>query len=92
MTLNGDTHYPGSQQTEPLTVDEHEACDLLGKAAALYTQIVGHGPSRSMDLAEFHHHIHVCQQAVMSQAAARAYPHRYRLLGETLRVPGAGPA
>jgi len=30
------------------------------------------------------HHIHILQRMVLKQAAARAYPGRYRLLGETL--------
>ena len=58
-----------------------KAGDLWGDLCA----IVGDGPTRDHDLAELVVHIHAIQQAIMSQAAGRAYPGQFRLLGETLR-------
>lgn len=48
-------------------------------------EVIGHGPTRDADVREFVHHVHVIQQAILSQAAGRAHPELYRLLGETLR-------
>jgi hypothetical protein len=68
-----------------LTQAEQDAIDLAGR---LYTRIAedvaGHGPTRDADLAEICAAVHVIQHAVMAQAAARAYPGAYRLLGETI--------
>ena len=71
--------------TELLTKDEHEAITKAGQLYGLLCRIVGTGPTRGADLNELIPHIHAIQQAVMSQAAGRAYPMEYRLLGETLR-------
>jgi hypothetical protein len=68
-----------------LTADEHRAIDLLGRAYTLLGRIVADGPTREADLAEHAAAIHVVQQAVMAQAAARAYPALYRPLGGVLR-------
>ena len=68
-----------------LTDDEHELIDMLGKCANLFGRVIGNGPTRAADTSEMVAPIHVLQQAVMSQAAARAYPTKYRLLGQTLR-------
>ena len=65
-----------------LTGDEQKALDALANVAGLLAVIVGRGPTRGADLAELYAHVHALQQAVMSQAAARAYPDRFRLLGE----------
>lgn len=45
-------------------------------------KVVGDGPTRKADLGELVIHIHAIQQAVMSQAAARAHPDQFRLLGD----------
>jgi hypothetical protein len=66
-----------------LTDSELDTLDLAARLADQYALIVDYGPSRTADLAEFGHHIHAIQQAVMAQAAARAYPERFRLLGAT---------
>ena len=47
----------------------------------LCTHVIGNGPSREGDLSEMCAMIHGLQRAVLKQAAARAYPDRYRLLG-----------
>ena len=55
--------------------------------------VIGDGRSRAGDVNEFVDAIHDIQRMIMSQAAARAYPDRYRLLGwsvgEPERVEGA---
>lgn len=66
---------------ELLTPTEKEIVELLGQAASKFRRIVGPYPHGEHDVAEFVHHIHACQQAVLSQAAGRAYPDTYRLMG-----------
>lgn len=71
-----------------LTAHEREAVRLAGR---LYTLIAGHvvadGPTRGDDLAEVRAAVHLIQRAVLAQAAARAYPLEFRLLGAVIR-PG----
>lgn len=67
-----------------LTDDEHKAIELAGELWGLLCRIVGHGRSAAADLSEACTHIHALQHAIMAQAAARAYPDRYRLLGGTI--------
>jgi hypothetical protein len=71
--------------SELLTLAEHHAmklaAELMGYVAR---EIIGDGMSRRQDLAELAIHVHGIQNMVMAQAAARAYPDRYRLLGDTL--------
>lgn len=70
---------------ELLTADEHRAIDLLSELNGLLGRIVGREePARGNDLFELASHTHVLQNAVLSQAAARAYPDRYRPLGGAL--------
>ena len=73
-----------------LTEDEHRAVEMAGELWNLLCRIVGSGPSRDGDLDEFVHLIHGIQRGVLKQAAARAYPDRYRLLGEALPDSLAG--
>ena len=70
---------------EMLTPDEHRAVELGGDLWNLLSRIVGDGLSRDGDLLELATHIHAIQQAVMSNAAARAYPELYRPLGGTVQ-------
>lgn len=75
-----------------LTEQEHAAIDAAGALWNQLCSIAGHGPTRALDLDELAAHIHAIQRAVMKQAAARAYPDRYRLLGEALPpLVQAGP-
>lgn len=69
---------------QPLTADEHRFMDLTADLANLLGGIVGHDHSRAGDLNEAVAHIHALQAMVLAQAAARAYPDRYRLLGGTI--------
>lgn len=65
-----------------LTPDEHRAVELTAELWNALSAVVGDGPTRGRDLQELAAHIHAIQQAVLSHAAARAYPDRYRLLGD----------
>lgn len=69
-----------------LTRDEHQAMALTTELWNLLNRIVGHSRSRQADLQELAVHIHAIQNAILAQAAARAFPQQYRLLGETLAV------
>jgi len=69
-----------------LTEDEHEAMRLTAKLTNLMCRaVIGRGDSRYRDIEEFVAHIHAIQHTIMAQAAARAYPDQYRLLGEAFR-------
>jgi DNA-binding transcriptional regulator YhcF (GntR family) len=80
---------PDTLAGDLLTADEREAVRHAGQLYVLIAErIVGHGPTRDDDLAEIRAAIHVIQRAVESQAAARAYPKEFRLLGkEIIRLP-----
>lgn len=81
--LAGQAAARGHTET-PLTADEHRFMDLTADLANLLARIVGHESSRAGDLNEAVAHIHALQAMVLAQAAARAYPDRYRLLGGTI--------
>lgn len=68
--------------TDLLTPDELHAMNVTAQLVNALHDIVGQGPSREDDLTELVGHVHNIQHAVMGQAAARAYPERFRLLGE----------
>jgi len=69
-----------------LTKDEHAAVRLAGDLWNHLCRTIPDGPTRDADLRELVVHIHAIQHAVMANAAARAYPDTYRLLGGTLRA------
>lgn len=67
---------------ELLTADEHRAMELTGELAGLLSvKVVADGRSRDGDRRELMYQLHAIQNAIAAQAAARAYPDRYRLLG-----------
>lgn len=68
---------------EALTELEHSTIDILGLAYTNIVQITK-GAEVSGDLAEAASRIHDLQNMVMANAAARAYPDRYRLLGQRI--------
>lgn len=73
-----------------LTADEREAIRQAGQLYVLIAErIVGRGLTRYDDLAEIRAAIHVIQRAVESQAAARAYPAEFRLLGRQISQPSS---
>jgi len=71
---------------ELLTPTEKELVETLGECASIYNhKVLGPGPTRGTDLAEFVSHIHDLQFRVLAQAAARRYPGTYRLQGTSLK-------
>jgi hypothetical protein len=67
---------------ELLTAAEHHAMDLTVELVNLVCRdIVGHGRTRTGDINELVGDVHAVQRTILKQAAARAYPDRYRLLG-----------
>lgn len=69
-----------------LTDAERRVVGLLAEAwNTLVTEVVEDGPTRDQDLAELGSHVHVVQNAVLAQAAARCYPALYRRMGGSLR-------
>lgn len=69
-----------------LTEEELEALRLSGKLAERMRRIIGDGPTASHDWSEIAQCIHALQHAIMAQAAARAYPNEFRLLGGVVEV------
>jgi hypothetical protein len=68
-----------------LTEDEKKAISLAGELYTLIVRkVIGNGRARLADAAEIAIHIHDIQNAILAQAAARAFPETYRLLGETI--------
>ena len=67
-----------------LTDLEHATIDLLADLHRDMALIIGNpgAPISDHDRAEMVLHIHALQNMVLAQAAARAYPDKYRLLGE----------
>jgi hypothetical protein len=74
----------GAGMSELLTEQEHTTIWMLSQVYRHLRQIISDGSQQEHDLDEAVTHIHVLQHMVMAQAAARAYPDRYRLLGEQL--------
>lgn len=83
-----------------LTPDEHRAMDMTAELWNLLAQkVVGRGSARDGDMAELASDVHRIQERILAQAAARAFPDRYRLLGgwpvttcESSRPEGEGDA
>lgn len=68
-----------------LTETEMRAMACTAELANLLGVVIGNDRTRPGDLAELILHVHAIQHAIMSQAAARAYPSMFRKLGEMLR-------
>jgi hypothetical protein len=69
---------------ELLTAKEHDIIWRLGSLWRDFIYIIGDGPQAGPDLDEVTIHIHALQYTVMAQAAARAYPDKYRMLGNQM--------
>lgn len=67
-----------------LTHEELSAIEVTADLVALLDDIVGDGATAQQDRAELVALVHSIQYRIMGQAAARAYPDRFRLLGETI--------
>ncbi|HEY5990762.1 MAG TPA: hypothetical protein VIV12_30855 [Streptosporangiaceae bacterium] len=66
-----------------LTEAEHKAMDLCSELARAVAAIIGDGNGvKAADFREMVLHVHALQNMILAQAAARAYPDRYRLLGQ----------
>lgn len=77
---------PGGETPELLTGAERQAIDMPGKVYTLIAEdIAARGPTRDGDLAEIRTHIHAVQDGIGAQAAARAYPEEFRLLGGVIQ-------
>lgn len=73
-----------------LTVAERALVQDLGRCYTRLTALVPEGLTQGADLAEARAAIHVVQRMILAQAAARAYPAEFRLLGTTIRhEPGS---
>lgn len=72
-----------------LTPAEHRAMDVTADLYNALAAITGQGPTRDADLSEIAHEIHHIQDRILAQAAARAFPDRYRLLGGQIHTNGA---
>lgn len=68
--------------SDALTDREQAVLNLTAELWNELCAVVGDGPTRDADLMELCAHIHAIQHSVMAQAAARAYPDTYRLLGQ----------
>lgn len=80
-------------RTEPIwhdlmTEEEHELVASLGRCAGSFRRIMHRRDSRVAiaDVGEAVDKIHQLQNMVLAQAAARAYPERYRLMGQMTTV------
>lgn len=73
-----------------LTDDELEALKITADLANLVCgKIITKGPAYEQDINEFVSHLHVIQRMIGANAAARAHPYKFRLLGE--EVPHRKP-
>lgn len=79
---------PSTDETGLLTFTEHRAVECLADLWGLLGNIVGAGRNQRDDLAELVAPVHALQNAILAQAAARAYPNRYRLLGHEVAEVG----
>lgn len=70
-----------------LTDLELEALETTGLLARQLRSIIGTGPTAQADWSEAAAEIHVIQHRIMAQAAARAMPNRFRLMGTSLGRP-----
>jgi hypothetical protein len=68
-----------------LTAEEREAVQLAGHLYVLIAErVMADGATRDDDLVELRAAVHVIQRMVLAQAAARAYPREFRLLGAVI--------
>lgn len=73
-----------NRTAEPLLTDkEHELIDALGDCADLFGEIILDGEEQEGDTSEVGSKICTLQNMVLAQAAARAYPDKYRLMGNS---------
>ena len=71
--------------SDHLTTEEHAVIRQAGDLWGSICKAIPDGPTRDADLAELIPHIHAIQHTFMANAAARAYPDTYRLLGSVIQ-------
>lgn len=76
--------HPGGPAPAALTDAELGALDLTRQLANAMSAVMSSGAEFRADWSEFTTHLHAIQHMIMSQAAARSYPDRFRLLGRGL--------
>ena len=72
-----------------LTDAEHALVEKLGSLMADFSAICGEDTTRQNDMFEVMLHVHGLQNMVLSQAAPRLYPDRYRGMGTRITPPKA---
>lgn len=70
-----------NQLDDLLTELEHEVINTAGRLMSLFVKMAGENPHQP-DLDEVCSRIHDLQHTAMAQAAARAFPDKYRLFGQ----------
>ena len=70
--------------TPGLNEFEHAIATKIADLASDFMALVGDTETAQEDFTVILPHLHALQQAVMSQAAARAHPSRYRALGDDI--------
>lgn len=66
---------------ETMTPQEHDAVERAARLFDAVSSLIGDAATASGDRQELAIHIHAIQNMVLAQAAARAYPEKYRLMG-----------
>jgi hypothetical protein len=83
-----DSSDSAANSTELLTEEERNIVLVLGLVYQRMRAVVGRTATRDDDLREIRGYIHALQRMMMAQAAARAYPEKFRLLGESMWIVG----
>lgn len=86
--IHDDAPSAATPTADLFTFVERHALGALAEVVVSLTNIIGHGETRRADMTEAVHHVHALQNMILAQAAARAYPDRYRLLGSALNPQG----
>ncbi len=68
-----------------LTEQEIRLVSELGRCGGLFREVIGKGRQSANDRDEVSRHIINMQNMVLANAAARAYPTKYRLLGKDIK-------
>lgn len=75
--------------SEILTEAEHSLIRDIANVFGGFLKIMEHDASYGGDIQEIIYHVHALQNHVLAQAAARAYPFKYRLLGGVVEAADA---
>jgi hypothetical protein len=72
----------GKNTDDLLTNEELALVEDLGRIVERFGRVIGQGHARDSDVGDAMFHILALQRMVLAQAAARAYPMDFRLMGE----------